>query len=649
MIYPSFSIFSTTFVHKLDWHVDMNEKKDSLKCWKHVKKIPKDELVKSGEVACNIFGYTEDNCLIDYWEGNHNSWNDLPEVYRKYLQDVKKEVGFRDIIVLLTKNGQDVNNVIRSNNDTKSVRTIKSTDGWLSANHIKNYMLDDSLMDYIETHRNEVEELLYPILPPISKRRRCGSSSSSPSSMDEIMSGFKDKTICKLIDEFLPDFHNADHNYSETIMMVNNKVPIIHKPRLVDETLEVFSDVDLLVRYDFIPKIAQEINPPAFRRGSAKDVYVPVILTMKKISLKADKVHACKFGKYILTEGLLCLANEMLSRIQGGNKVGTGGYVLSREHVLARVDPPPQVLEKVMKAIEWRKLASRVDGGGLSLFPRPNNPNLYPNMKTDNNDRLKVKYAETIGELTQLAFITSSIRDRCIDVYKIDSIDHPEIHKVIPKDIGVKGAHSQNYVSNIFQAQGIKTMKILCKPVIIEEDFDAYIDFETFYDFNRSRTQPYMFGLWSRRKKSYTCVVLDGTSDENIDQFWYDVKKVVKKYRRLASWGVVEKHLLDNSPNCIGDDVDIINLCEVASECGLQIPKMKNYKLKEIGRCLRLAGLTKMEWNELGSGIDAMTHAMSHYLHGRAWNLEMIMKYNEVDCKILQVISDLLRSWNVVE
>src|SRR6185437_1161779 len=234
---------------------------------------------------------------------------------------------------------------------------------------IKHFMYDDPLMDYIDCHRekvkNDIATHTMTVIPDTPRSPSSPASSSTNASgnvlpdakkrkftlMTTIMNDCYQKVITDIILKFPKEFYQGHYNTTVTQELIKRKVPIIYKARLVNHQLNYSCNVDLLVRYDFLNKLSPALKPP---NNKEKQGYVVVNLSFKRIVLKVDGLHVCKFSNFGFVEGMLALANEALMLLQGF-KYGTGGYVLSREGMMGRVDQHPAVLEKAKKAIEWRK------------------------------------------------------------------------------------------------------------------------------------------------------------------------------------------------------------------------------------------------------------------------------------------------------
>ena len=69
-----------------------------------------------------------------------------------------------------------------------------------------------------------------------------------------------------------------------------------------------------------------------------------------------------------------------------------------------------------------------------------------------------------------------------------------------------------------------------------------------------------------------------------------------------------------------------------------------NFQLKNIAKAFKSHGLIDTTWDlsDIADGFDAMFHAIEHYtINGN--KMENITKYNEIDCKVIYEIVNLLR------
>ncbi len=619
--------------------------------------------------AYTIFGIIDRNHLVDYWPVHSsqelrlcNSYWSLPEEYRNYVEKLKSVTRIPNVVVLCLLDGKVVN-ILRSDDDLIHPPTPGESE-LISTTDIKNFMLDDPFLDYLQLRRDDVKracddnngssddsETEEVQRPPLPKRRR-----KAWTVISDIAEEFESRTVGDLILRCPNDFHLGHNNIITTEKLIAKGVPIIFKAKMANEKKRIFSQVDLLVRHDYITKLFPMVRrkgiPRFHRRTKYGHVpYLVILFMFKKLALKVDGLHVCKFSNYAYTEGLLAMANETLATIQK-SKCGSGGYLLSREGVFGRVDPAPDIVKKATDALEWRRRIMGTES--FSLLPRPSCTNLYPNMKNDTIvDKLKTKYAEMIGELTQISFVTPKHRNAMIEKYGVDSMYHPDATKVIPQEVGISGTVAQEHVLRFIAAQHLsldrKNITFRRVPSFGEDVIiDAYIDFETFYNFKTEQTQPYMFGIWKNNKEyggDYKSAILGDLTDESIKKFWSEVVDLLKPpMKTVASWGHVEKCLLRGSP--VSDslsNIKVIDLCAICSSAGMILPRMRSYRLKDIGKCLHTLGMTDLKWSSsIESGMDAMSHAVRHYLYGRKWNSESLMKYNETDCRMVFVIHELL-------
>lgn len=647
------SVYSQLPLSKNDqrWRHDVTE----MKTVKEKCKLGENIILVPNEL---IFGIIDRDHLVDYYPDHINSYWSLPKDYRDYVDMLKSITGIPNVIVLcINLINHTVTNLLRSDEIMISSSATHEVEG-LSATDIKNFMMDDPLMDYIQLRPDEVRRALLPSTiedeadcqPPPTKRQR-------RTIMSDLAVQFEASAIREEIMLKCPNNFYLGHNDSTiTEKLISQGVPIIYKAKVTDVKNNFVACVDLLVRHDYIDKLFISADEGSKKRKKLPRYhhrtkfghvpYVIVMLTFKKIGLKRDGLHVLKFSNFAYTEGVMALTNQALTSIQR-SKCGNGGYLLStRERTFARVDPPPSIVAKATEALEWRRRV--LQGEKFSLLPKPSINHLYPNMKNDTVvDNLKTKYADMIGELTQISFITPHHRNLAIQLYGVDSINHPDVSKIVPRDIGITGRTAQDHVLHFITAQSLPLDHGLSfrgdRRMIPEERIESYIDFETFYNFQQEKTQPYMFGMWTEGGE-YKCVVLENLTDESIDKFWKGISDLLKPPMKVvASWGHIENHLLNKVSTCNFSHLKIIDLCSICSSSGLMIPKMKSYRLKDIGKCLHLSNLTNLTWKgETTTAMTAMSHAMRHYLEGKTWNLEAVTKYNEVDCQMLHVIHQLL-------
>ena len=89
-------------------------------------------------------------------------------------------------------------------------------------------------------------------------------------------------------------------------------------------------------------------------------------------------------------------------------------------------------------------------------------------------------------------------------------------------------------------------------------------------------------------------------------------------------------------------------MCKVFIDEPIVIKGAMKYKLKEIGNAMFNHGLIKTKWFDDGisNGFEAMIEACNYYKNRSKKDdnlMREIIKYNEVDCKVLYEIVEYLR------
>jgi len=612
---------------------------------------------------------------------------------------------FKSIIPLLkqfkdkTTKEPMVSDEILDNNDVD----INYTE-WVSATKTRNYLIDDTLCDYLDLYRN---------------RNKSNGGNKKTTFMSELCKKGIDfeNAVINYIYKTYPEKIKviADQGYQrcmiqkfkETFNEMKNGLPFISQAVLYNFTDKTYGIADLLVRADYINKLFKNRSIPEKNMIKLKQLnnnyyYVVIDIKLSKLHLTSDGVHLQNRGNLKAYKGQVLVYNRALAQLQGydpgfayllgrrwsyAKTVGKHRYTYGNNNCL---DRPGKVdfngkdkfyNEKVDNAIEWIRLV-RSEGDQWSLNPMPSRPELYPNM-CNNQDYphgyFKKRYAKQINEISSV-FNCGPAQRRCAHQANIIKWTDP---KCTAKSMGVRGPKKSRIIDCI-----LKTNRgnVLVTPNIITNNESNwkncnafYVDIESVPDiasnfnnipYSNCENIIFMVGLgWIHPKTNtwhYKCFCakkLTGHEEQRILNEWYYfmeklANELYEEMPQILHYCNHEKYSINNSIKKhkltwrINTWLDVYK--KIIYREPVCVKGALSLSLKAIGNALYKHGLIESTWpvSTCLSGKDAMTEAKK--CHDTAINIgvdmnelpmmKKIITYNHADCKILYEIVDYLRN-----
>jgi hypothetical protein len=152
----------------------------------------------------------------------------------------------------------------------------------------------------------------------------------------------------------------------------------------------------------------------------------------------------------------------------------------------------------------------------------------------------------------------------------------------------------------------------------------------------------------------YKCFTISELNDEKeikmFMNFWLYINSISTK-PLFYHWSKAEPILWNkfkNSNQIEWSDKQFYDLHELFIKKEITVKGSLDYSLKNIGKALYNNNLIRIKWpeNDCCNGNDAQMIATSIYANKRFDLLPQIIEYNEIDCKMLCEILNLLRVFN---
>ena len=333
---------------------------------------------------------------------------------------------------------------------TEPLNKKRKTNTMISASSIKNYMLNDSLIDYLKEYNiktiydkpilNNKDNFITnynlnnnEVYSDKSITHEINKQNNNLNNKNEINKNIFINTILNSGVTFENELINIlakNHKiikvseyydslniqkFNETINYMKSGVPIIYQGVLHNYENNTFGLPDLLVRSDYINKllkynvISDEESLLPSPNLNIKYHYKVIDIKHSMINLKSDSIHISNTHNIPAYKGQLYIYTKALNNILGINinKAFIWGkkydfinknkkYIINDFlKKLGTIDYDNIDIEYVTfsnNAIEWIKLL-KLNGHNWSLFPVPSCNELYPNMKNNKNNNYKyIKY-----------------------------------------------------------------------------------------------------------------------------------------------------------------------------------------------------------------------------------------------------------------
>ena len=579
----------------------------------------------------------------------------------------------------------------------------------VSATSIRNYMLNDPLIDYLKEYN--IKSLSDN---PIRKKQKTKNNNNL--FLTHIMDSgneFEDELI-KLIKKNHQVIKVADftesrqiNKFHETIDHMKKGVPIIYQGVLHNNENNTFGLPDLIVRSDYINKLMgyqviddEEENSPSLLLGT-KFHYKIIDIKHSTIHLRSDGIHILNSDNTPAYKGQLYIYTAALNKIQGINinKAFIWGKRYSYESCNIKYnitnflnklgivnfdDIDFEYVEQTQNGINWIKTL-RDEGESWSLLPIPSRSELFPNMKNDKDGefhKIKKDLAENISEITQVWNCGFKKRKLAHSKFVYSWKDPKFNSKLLKMDKGKIGPT----IDKILSINRQKKDKFRPKKINYDRnnwihnnsELEFYLDFETFNAnldstiqqgeiINDNNQYIFMIGIGYEKNKKweFKTFIMEEKSlkseeimfNEFMDYINKILKEENKKTCKMYHWSFAEVGSYQNfksrhSNLKINDKyISFYDLNKVFVNEPITVNGALNYSLKTIAKALKKNNLIKSTWDEnsaCSNGLNAMILANNLYDSNVSDIInDSVMKeiiyYNEIDCKVLWEIHELMK------
>lgn len=568
---------------------------------------------------------------------------------------------------------------------------------WINCSDIKNYISNDPLLDWLNMYHERVDTHKY--------QPDCNNDFNEFLNNQE--HEFKNYIFNLLQHKYPEDTIEIAHvnekysimRYKQTINEMMRGRPFIIHPILHNRTTRVFCIPDLLIRQDYLKHLIKDhiyIQDGVHVESNVGHHYRLINIKYLTLTLKNDCIiNTCNVSSY---KAELMLGNQCLRPILGyvpnecfliGSRYKCDNRIYDSLDKIGMIDSSGydnKILEKTYLAVNWLKELKQY--GSKWDIENPCRWELHPNMCNQFDypwHQVKKNLALKNNEITLMWNCGIKERKLCelhgVNNWKdmtVDMIGFGKKRKFVLESILT--VNSDDYGDKIFHNIGKKISK---KKVEFFVDFETVnvINYNKFKSLNqqfdhgntrRSKRNNrkddgmiYMIGLgyvingkWNF--KTFLANQLNYGEEKRILQEWikfmnniknkYNIKKVKTFHWSNAEVNISNKafkrHNIKNVEICWYD------LLNYFKENCISIKGVFNYGLKNVARGLYDLGFIKTKWEDSSlDGKSAILAAWRCNEYGKENGKKMgeyvemkeIVKYNEIDCKVLFDILNFTR------
>ena len=631
----------------------------------------------------DLYGWFN-NVIIDIYPTYKNiiTIDNLPSTWKNYLYHIKNITNVEKIILLIyDKRCNKFINVLQFVNvfNINPEQTHRVTSDWVKATGIKNYIMDDTIIDII--NKNKSEETNINIMKDDTEENELFE--------ERLTRGiqFERDIVDMLIKKYYLDFVKICESYDAknidmfnlTLNHIKKGTPIIHQAVLHDPISKIYGCVDLLVRSDWLNKIFGSYIPDEDIVNNTIH-YVVVDIKFHRLQYNSDGKSVRNEGMIKVFKSQLYIYNKAIGYMQ--NYVPRYAYILGRGWLKTNIDNGNTITEKNNDPFDKpgyidfidndKDIVVKSENALKWLNELKNNPfdetkpkynHSYPNMHNSvqlSGKKRKLSIAEETNELTLLGYVGVKQRKLALD-QGITSYKDPEL---TGSKLGLTGK-TEKIINTLIENQNLDIPikgKYECPSL---KDVEVFLDFEYLYSFDEDENIPYLCGIGYIDKNivsfdgstelvggplwNFEYVLLDDISIESRNKMCQDIIEILEKIKttHIYTWSDVDRRLLTNECKKFNLDDKIFDLkwIDMYRFClnnHINFKGAKGYGLKEIGRVLYELNLTNIKWHKNLSS-SSIVGATKHYYKNVKWNPTTLLEYNHVDCRMIYEILKNLR------
>ena len=585
-----------------------------------------------------------------------------------------------------------------NNKKQKKIENQDTKPLWVSATHIRNYMIKDTLIDWLQlkNRRGTRNNPIYTINNGGFENFIMKKGIEFENKLIEHINT-KITPVKKVSEKF------TEEGCKKTKELMLEGIPVLHSAPVKHNKTNTGGIIDLLVRSDYIKKIINECplsdEEQKIKAPGLKGNYHYIVIDIKfcTLPLKTDGKLILNSGNFPFYKAQCWIYTRAISEIQ--NYTSRYSFILGRRwkytnkcikyknyNCLDKLgcidfeDSDKKYIDITDKAVSWVRDVKE-NGENWSVYP-PSKIELYPNMCVDSGLWMKEKeiISERIGEITSIWNCGEKNRNIAIQ----NGIKSWKDINCKSKNIGINGkrAHIIDKIIEINRQEKIKLLPKKIKNNMFnwkKTSNEMFVDFETTSDiFENFENLPkqesssiiFMIGIgWYKQNKwhykNFICEKLDYDNEYKImNEFVLFLKK--NRWPKLYFWHaensfwnraenrqfeIAHKNNDNEKKDNISDNWNGIlwaDFSKLFKTEPIVIKDCYNYSLKSIASAMRKNKLisAKIE-SKCDSGMTAMVKAWECYKNDKdpinSNTMKDIEQYNCFDVKVLWEILTYLR------
>jgi hypothetical protein len=551
------------------------------------------------------------------------------------------------------------------------VNTEFNKNEFVSPSQLKNFVLKDPIIDYLEYYK-----INYPKQKSYVKKKITNKKNNFEDFIKNKGIEYEKKVMEKFINKSIVIQGPVNANsYNKTIDALNNNSTIIYQGVLFNEINKTYGCPDLIIRGDKLNELFNENEPI--------DKYYIIDIKFSSIKLSADKSYILNSDMIPTYKTQILLYTQALNKLLNQNV--TKGFILAKKYFSESRGVKDTIINNTFDTLATIKYDSvdnhyneilnnainwifklRNEGSCWKLLPKPSINELYPNMSNNKDGKwrpIKKELAEKINELTLLVNVGYQQRKNAFN-HNIYSYKDEGCNSSILGLNGKRGIIVDEIISINSSSDLIRPSKINYSIVdwrkLPDNQMEFYLDYETTSNFN-DLSFIFMIGVGFINKKNkweFKCLVAKNDTliaqVEMFNDFWSYIDKILLEHKKddgiFIHWTHAEQTFFNKIRSLIQcKDKIFLDLYQMFIAEPIVIKGALNFSLKTIANTMYNHGMIKVKWNNsslCSNGLDAMIIANQLYENNLIVKLEdmkEIAQYNEIDCKVLYEILNYLR------
>jgi hypothetical protein len=548
--------------------------------------------------------------------------------------------------------------------------------GWVCPTDLKNFFLNNNLSDIIKEWFNR-KAVVKNI--PFKKN-------SYPQHVQFLMNQgnkFENDILNTLKTKFPGDYIDIDgkarskSDFEKTCESIKNKVPLIFGAVLHDFESKLFGKPDIIIREDYISKVFRnfDIEQVSNSHPSRKIGYVAIDVKFTTLMLSSDGVHLTNSGFIPCYKGQLEIYRRIINKISGkccmyAILLGRGYTYTCKNEISSSNDPfeRPGIYEpskkfdavyitKTMDAVKWIRHVRSLKTQTLEeyfegeTFRVPCAPNMSISGEQEYIHNIKVMINNVVCDITQLW--NCGYKHRLLALkHGISGWNDPKFNAEL---IGFRGKNAKT-INNIVQVNKPTNNLVMILPQTFEGEIPSkrvYIDFETLADISSDRAFSsqgiFMIGIYHDSTfKTFSTLDFSKKGENDVCQeFCEYIKQHNLSDHHFIHWSSAENWQWEKARRRLSHDTNLklFDLCKFFQDNSITVNGCFNYSLKNIARCMKERHLINSSWDTSEGPSDGLNAIISLYNSpNKIFTLEQIAKYNYIDVKVLEEITNYIIS-----